>query len=333
VKELVQFATPDGQPYFLRVDRGFDIYHDHAAINGLFDHVPRLLWGLVSPGAVFFDLGANIGTISIPMAAKGAMVHAIDILPENVAALEAAAAATGLNLNIHEMAIWSHEGTLAIGGTSAWGRIVEAGERKVRAVSLDGFCRLHQIEKIDVIKIDIEGSELAALTGMKRVLSRCHPDIVFELNVHCINGMYSYNDIILLLEGYGYRFYRIWPNSLSPFVRNGYQESVCCDYLASVRPRDEIGKKTGFQIVEATEEDEIDSIVRHEQLLPVHRLYAYSAIDRARPGVRNDPRVRQLMEGWEVLAAANPERVNRLKAGAAPRFGWRDLFCFLRQNR
>jgi FkbM family methyltransferase len=326
VKKLLQFTTPEGRPYFLRVDLGADPYHEQAAIDGAFNNIPRLLWRLLSPGSVFFDLGANIGTISIPMAAKGAVVHAFDILPENIAAIQAAATATGVDVITHELAVWSSDRELSAGGESAWGKIVENGSRKVRAVYLDGFCRRNRIDRIDVVKVDIEGSELAAFKGMRKTLAKHQPDVVFESNVHCINGRYSYNDIFRLLKSCGYRFYRIWQDSLSPFAMNGFQEAVCCDYLASTRAPGEIEDRTGFPIIETAAKDQINSIVSQDRLTDVHRLYAYSVMDRAPTVVRNDPEIRSLIAKWKALALADPDHVGRLKAGAAPRLLWFGLF-------
>jgi FkbM family methyltransferase len=326
MKKLLQFITPDGRPYFLSVNLGADPYHEQAAIDGVFDNIPRLLWGLLNPGNVFFDLGANIGTIAIPMATKGAVVYAFDILSDNIAAIQAAAVATGVNVTTHELAAWSSDQELFVGGASAWGKIVENGTHKVRAISLDGFFRLNRIDRIDAIKVDIEGSELPAFRGMRRTLAKYQPDVVFESNVHCINGRYSYNDIFLLLESCGYAFYRIWQDRLSHFTRNGFQEAVCCDYLASVRPQSEIEKMTGFPIEEVTARDQINSIISQDGLKNEHRLYAYSVMDRAPAAVRNDPEIRRLMAKWEGLAAADPDRMGRLKAGVAPRFGWFKLF-------
>jgi FkbM family methyltransferase len=319
MNELLQFNAPDDRPYFLQVNRDLDHYHIQAAIDGVFDQIPRLIWKLLDPGDTFFDLGANIGTISIPMAVKGATVHAFEILLANTAALRAAATATGVDVNIHQVAVWSSDGEVTVGGTSAWGKVLEGAPDRIPAIALDGFVRSRQIEKIDVIKIDIEGSELAALEGMRKLLAKWHPDIVIEFNVHCIDGRYSYNDMILLLEGYGYRFYRIRQNTLSPFARNGYQETVSCDYLASIKPQADLEKGTGIKIAEVSEEEEINWIVREDRRQNVHKLYAYAVMDRARPGVRNEPRIRELMRKWELLATADPAGLQRLRAGAVPR--------------
>jgi FkbM family methyltransferase len=326
MKKLLQYTTPDGRPYFLRVDLGADPFHEQAAIDGVFNSVARLLWGLLSPGNVFLDLGANIGTISIPMATKGAVVHAFDILSENIAAIQAAATATGVDVITHELAAWSSDAELFVGGASAWGKIVENGSQKVRAVHLDGFCPLNRIDRIDLIKVDVEGSELAAFRGMRKTLAKHHPDVVFESNVHCINGRYSYNDMFLLLESCGYNFYRIWEDRLSPFTRNGFQEAVCCDYLASTRAKREIEEMTGFTIVETVEKDQINSIVSQDGLKNEHRIYAYAVMDRAPAAVRNDPEIRRLMAKWKALAVADQDRVGRMKAGVASRFGWFGLF-------
>lgn len=59
---------------------------------------------------------------------------------------------------------------------------------KVKSITIDDFVKKNSISKIDFIKIDIEGAELKALIGAKRVLSEFKPKLA-------ISVYHSYKDI------------------------------------------------------------------------------------------------------------------------------------------
>jgi FkbM family methyltransferase len=53
---------------------------------------------------------------------------------------------------------------------------------KIPVVSLDEDIRLNRLPKPDLIKIDIEGMELSALRGMRRLLHERHPALFIEMH-------------------------------------------------------------------------------------------------------------------------------------------------------
>ena len=50
------------------------------------------------------------------------------------------------------------------------------GSTKVDAVTLDGFLLQRGIDRVDFVKIDVEGAEPLVLAGMQKTLARC-PDL------------------------------------------------------------------------------------------------------------------------------------------------------------
>ena len=50
---------------------------------------------------------------------------------------------------------------------------------KVKAKTLDSLLKKHKINKVDLIKIDVEGAERDVLFGAKETLKK-HPKILFE---------------------------------------------------------------------------------------------------------------------------------------------------------
>ena len=55
---------------------------------------------------------------------------------------------------------------------------------EINTISIDEFCIENKISRIDLFKLDIEGQELEAIKGAKKVLSENHSiKIIFELNI------------------------------------------------------------------------------------------------------------------------------------------------------
>jgi FkbM family methyltransferase len=58
-----------------------------------------------------------------------------------------------------------------------------AGKKeRVKVETIDDWFKTSGLSKIDIIKLDIEGSELAALKGMKEVLQKQKPVLIVEIN-------------------------------------------------------------------------------------------------------------------------------------------------------
>lgn len=76
--------------------------------------------------------------------------------------------------------------------------------RTVKMMTIDEFCAVHKIEKIDFIKADVEGAELGLLRGAEETLKKFKPKLAFAAyhNADDANRMVEYIDGL----GLGYRF-------------------------------------------------------------------------------------------------------------------------------
>lgn len=55
---------------------------------------------------------------------------------------------------------------------------------QVQSISIDSYCKKKKIKKIDLIKLDIEGQELEAIKGAKKIIeNNKNIKIIFELNI------------------------------------------------------------------------------------------------------------------------------------------------------
>ncbi len=172
---------------------------------------------LLGPGDVMLDCGANLGLYALASAGivgpRGRIV-AVEPLPHCARTLARSATESGFaNLTVCEAAISDTEGTaeldISTGDTSASIVHRRAGEGQrtltVDTVSLDGLVRRQGLDRVDLVKLDVEGAEDLALTGGQQLLERDRPTIVIEVWNPAAPTIRRSEDI---LRAAGYGFYR-----------------------------------------------------------------------------------------------------------------------------
>lgn len=155
----------------------------------------------LKPGATFYDIGANIGFVTLIAArlvGPTGRVVAFEPVPKNVAAIKENLALNGIDwVDVQETAMARHSGTasLIVSDVSAFSRLasvnVPTGAREtieVRVDSVDEFLACGSAPAPDVVKIDVEGAELEVIEGMRNTLSEHRPVILCE--IHDCNAQY-----------------------------------------------------------------------------------------------------------------------------------------------
>jgi FkbM family methyltransferase len=153
-----------------------------------------ILKKIIKPGGVFIDIGANIGYFSlliannVPTAKVISFEPARDIflkLKENIS-INNIKNITPFNAAIGEM---NEEKELFISGADNLGMSSFqqpenfSGKKEiVQVLTIDDWFKRAGLAKIDVIKLDVEGSELSALKGMSEVLQSFKPMVIVEIN-------------------------------------------------------------------------------------------------------------------------------------------------------
>ena len=251
----------------LRVDRASFIgsalywrgYHSPEV-----DLLPRLL----GPESVFIDLGANQGEFTV-VAARCAVrgrVIAVEPAPtlrENLAvnlrlnglenvtivpsAISDSAGVMPLFVDERILEGYHNEGTASLWAGGVRGRTV--GEVEVE--TLDAAVERLAVSRIDLIKIDVEGAELAVLRGGRRSLQRFWPVMLIELSEENFNiAGYTTAELLSELGGLGYEVFllglegrerRIGPATTLPRVCN----AICrpASELHVVRPGSGDGRR------------------------------------------------------------------------------------------
>ncbi|MFC1498906.1 FkbM family methyltransferase [Verrucomicrobiota bacterium] len=195
----------------------------------------RLLRGLLKPGDVFLDVGANIGFYSLiaslctgPEGSVYSFEPDKDIFRKLCGHIELNSSNNVRAYNI-ALADYDGEGFLCekLEENSGWTHLVDcAGDdsRKVSAVKLDTFLRDNPVDKITLIKIDVEGYELEVLKGAQDILEKYMPEIIIELNSNALRRNKTEPiEVIKCLKSYGYEIKEISKNKLVSLgeVKNG----------------------------------------------------------------------------------------------------------------
>jgi FkbM family methyltransferase len=157
-EDLVVLETPGGESLYARAGTS-----DLAAFEHVFGGAYEIDLG--ADPRLILDLGANVGYAAVAFALRypRARVLAVEPEPGNVQLLRRNAAAFA-GIDVIEGAVWPHDAALALEdpGKGRWGfRVREAGDRgTVRAVTVPQLIERAGGSSIDLMKIDIEGSEL-----------------------------------------------------------------------------------------------------------------------------------------------------------------------------
>ena len=153
-----------------------------------------LLKKIIKPNDIFLDIGANIGYFSLLAATKEPTASVIsfepvkslfeklkeNILINNIQNINAVKIAVGEKNEEKEIFISGQENL----GMSSFRQPenYSGKSEKVNVLTIDEWFKNSGFTNIDIIKLDIEGSELAALKGMEKTLQDLKPAVIVELN-------------------------------------------------------------------------------------------------------------------------------------------------------
>jgi len=196
LRRLPVYSTllPDGNKILIRpADRSHEwtvqeIYQERA-YERMFN---------ISVGDTVIDVGANIGVFTVKaskLVGPAGTVISLEPSPKSFTLLEANIMRNHLsNVKPFEYAAWDSEGEASLfvdrvsdrsslfsdrGDSERNRRSIETIEN-VETVSLDTLLESLKLDCVDIIKIDVEGAELAVLRGAKRTIAKYLPSIVLE---------------------------------------------------------------------------------------------------------------------------------------------------------
>lgn len=176
---------------------------------------------------VIFDVGANVGewsdlVIKLKPAAK---VYAFEPVKNTFDLLDARKSnnlqcenlALGDMVGSVDFTTFEDDSTLNGINSRSLESVPNSKIEKVSMTTLDQYCKDNGIAKIDFLKIDTEGNELAVLNGAVEMMSaKAIKAIQFEYGGTYIDSRILLKDIYKLLVSKGYSIYKVMPNNLKP---------------------------------------------------------------------------------------------------------------------
>ena len=200
-------------------------FSDHIAqrllLSGRFEpEVSAVFSALVRPGMIVLDIGANIGVHTLHLAklvGETGQVLAFEPNPVACEELQRNIALNQLkNVTVLQVALWERDGEElfrfpedgmeAMGGLINTARFKEDYKAKVETARLDTLLARLDAQKVDFIKIDVEGAELPVLKGAGALLDVDRRPIILceSASVNSISYSYTPDDLSQFLSSKGY---------------------------------------------------------------------------------------------------------------------------------
>jgi FkbM family methyltransferase len=204
------------------VGRSLEIYGEYSSLE------VELWRKLIKSGDTAIDIGANIGTLTVAMAAlvgPEGRVIAFEPQPENYELLRRNVEQYNqIAVEIHDCALGHEPGTVNVpdlnelGFKNYGGIAVGRGKNVVAVKTLDDVLKG---DRVDFIKIDVEGYEKHVLLGVRDSIAKWRPILYCEYHPEQPG-----EDLLGLIRSLGYRVYNHTPPLFNEANFNGVKENV-----------------------------------------------------------------------------------------------------------
>jgi FkbM family methyltransferase len=183
-------------------------------------YVQDALVALLRPGMTAYDIGANVGFLSLILArlvGPGGRVVCFEPLPGNVEMIERNARSNGFGqVTVRREAAGASDGNarFMVGPETVSSKLASVanpgdsfvGETEVSVRSLDSVRAVDGVPAPDFIKIDAEGAEADVLAGATETLNSARPLMLIELHgtdeaVAAVLSAHRYHQAMLKVEG------------------------------------------------------------------------------------------------------------------------------------
>lgn len=188
----------------------------------------------ISDSSIVLDIGANIGEFTLFAAHRAKHGSVFSFEPsshlfqelktnvqinklKNVSCVQVGLSDRKAKLPLYSLAETDKESsTKNRGKGTVFPSAADSSAETIELETLDNWARQVGLSKLDIVKIDIEGSELFALRGGAETFCRLRPVIFIEINdVTCRRAGYSPSEIPKLLRSWGYEICGIGKNGKS----------------------------------------------------------------------------------------------------------------------
>lgn len=213
-------------------------------------NVYAVIASLISPGQVVVEVGANVGYYTVAMGlmvgAEGE-VHSFEANARLAGMVQRSAYINGLKdrVIVHSKAVMETPGSVRFERSrkrSGWGHVAHGDVEvfddseivEVEATSLDSL----GLDRVDLIRLDAEGSEAFILRGASRMLS-ANPDIVIcmEWDPIQVGSRTDMPAFASWLSGQGFRLWRIGTDAqLTEVAMDQAAGLETCDVVIARQP-------------------------------------------------------------------------------------------------
>lgn len=198
---------------------GSELYYFKEFEGDTYESIQKLM----IKGKCFFDIGGNIGLISLmvnQICSGNVDVHIFEPAPDNFELLKSNIEMNGMdNVVLNNVAVSSGDNATlrmyiyedqAYNSVYMLNRVPFKSIVEVPALSIDGYIEKQGIrpDTIELMKIDVEGYEYNVLKGASRLLTEYSPKILCEISHANLSksGLVPH-DVICSLLPYGYKCY------------------------------------------------------------------------------------------------------------------------------
>ena len=197
------------------------------------------LFELFKTPGTFLDIGANIGAFCLPFCAMGWKGYAFEASSQNVDVLSKSIHLNGFDITIINEAVYDKTGSIYFGQGGPFGLVRNEMTTGITWEELSCIClddwykKNNPPEKVDFIKMDIEGSEVAALNGMKEMLKKYEfPPIFLEANSYTLFLQNeTQRSLLMKANEMGYNAYVLKNNKLMKYDINYFPTVIVTDFL------------------------------------------------------------------------------------------------------
>jgi FkbM family methyltransferase len=183
---------PD-QGYAMYLDLRSPTQRSYATTHSTEDHVVRHLRKQLHAGDVMADVGGYVGYFTMMgarLVTDTGRVISFEPVPENAARIRRSAELNGFgNVRVEEIALsdGSEERKIWIereegGSPSSTSSLLGEGSESITiaTLSFDSYVKEQALQRLDLVKIDVEGLEAEVVSGMQQTLARFGPELIVE---------------------------------------------------------------------------------------------------------------------------------------------------------
>ena len=207
----IEIAAAVDDRYFQQCVADRDLFEPAVAVAAL----------TLPENAVVVDCGASIGMVTAAVGRRfpDARIIAFEASPAVLPSTKATFEHNGVFPKLVTSAVGAEPGERSFyvdGNGSGWGFLnEEIGGHTVPVVTLDD--ELADLDRLDLLKLDIEGGELSALRGAASTIARLRPTLVVELNPFVL-----------------WRWGRTFPQDLLAWIEDAYPHLAAIDMTGTV---------------------------------------------------------------------------------------------------